>query len=144
MNCSKCRSSNLNEANFCRTCGNIFQQSPANSLPEVKKPDYQKAIKQFVLGIGLWVIALITFLTDTPVWWWFLISGLGILAQSILQAFKARQPASANRLQIATMPANSIQEPSVLLDLDSQVKTTAEMVTPPGVTERTTELFDRQ
>jgi uncharacterized protein (DUF983 family) len=144
MNCSKCRSSNLDEANFCRTCGNNFQKSPANSLPEVKKPAYEKAIKQFVLSIGLFVTALITFLSDTPVWWWFLISGIGILAQSILQAFKARRLASANHLQITTMPANSIQATSVLLDLDSQVKITSEMVTPPGVGERTAELFDRQ
>jgi hypothetical protein len=144
MNCSKCRSSNLDDANFCRTCGNSFQQFPTNLLPEVKKPNYEKAIKQFVLGIGLFVIALITFLSDTPVWWWFIISGIATLAQSIQQTFKARRFASSSHLQIATMPANSIQEASVPLNNYSQVNPTGEVAPSPSVTETTTELFDRQ
>jgi hypothetical protein len=144
MICSKCKTGNLDEANFCRVCGYRFFKLSRVLLSSDKQPDYQEAMKDLFTSFGLFVIALITFLSAAPIWLGFIFAGIVALLKGCWQLLQVKVLTTANHPQIVAAPTNSLQEiTSSFPQDDFRPQTTAERLSPPSVTENTTKLFDR-
>lgn len=142
MYCANCGTQNKEDANFCRKCGNRFQNPFANPLPEVKRQGQEQAYKKLFLGIGFLIIASMLHSTVKPLAGWLVFLGIVMIVKGVR---RSRLAACATPAQLATTPFNRIPETSAQrINTKGQVRQTGELAAPPSVTEQTTKLFDRQ
>lgn len=147
MYCSKCGMQNVEDVNFCRSCGNSLQKLSTNGLPDVKPFDDEKqanqerAFKKLFTGMGFLIFS--SFLPPS-VRTVFLILGIIMLVKGVrlLQISKLVSCASHG---LSTTSFRQIQKTSAQqIHTNPRVRQTGELVPPPSVTEHTTKLFDER
>src|SRR5262245_32687880 len=106
MYCPKCGTQNIEEANFCRICGVRFQTPAINALPKpnIEIPDYERAIRKLLMGIGLLIIAFIPLIEGEPIWWWLLFPGIPLIAKGIGQLTQVKLACGSSHQLSATTP----------------------------------------
>jgi hypothetical protein len=141
MYCAKCGFQNVEEANYCRVCGNNFQKLSTNALPETKQPDQERAYKKLFMGIGFLILSSILPSSAKPV---FLVLGIIMLVKGIRLLQVSKLIACASSVQTTSPPFHQIRKTSAQqIHTNPRVRQTGELVPPPSVTENTTKLFDR-
>lgn len=147
MYCQHC-GAQLGEARFCRKCGAPSgNESLATQQPDaLAPPDYEKGFKKFFMGLAFLIIAIFPIFTHGKFWWWMLFPAVPLLAAGIGEFMRARyagrvQGLSAPRAPLRAGPAAQVR-PSRQSALPT--RNTAELVTPPSVTEGTTRILDKE
>jgi hypothetical protein len=141
MYCAKCGTQNIEEANYCRFCGNTLQPLSPTALPEVKQFDQERALKKLTMGIGFLIFSS---MLPSPVKPVFIVLGILMLVKGIRLLQLSRLMACASSAPIAPATFRQIGETSAQQIQTKAVKPTGELAPPPSVTEHTTKLFDRQ
>jgi hypothetical protein len=141
MYCAKCGTQNIEEANYCRFCGNTLQPLSTTALPEVKQFDQERALKKLTMGIGFLIFSSMLPSAVKPV---FIVLGILMLVKGIRLLHFSKLTACASPAPTAPTNFRQIRETSAQQIQTKVVKPTGELVPPPSVTEHTTKLFDRQ
>jgi hypothetical protein len=145
MFCLNCSTQNIEEANYCRKCGNGFQKTSSHPLPAIRNPNHEKAFKKLFIGIGFLVLSSMLSSSVKPFSVILLVVGIITLIKGARLLAGYRWVSCSTHPQMPTTPFNRIQKTSSQrIQTNSQVKRTGELIPPPSVTERTTKLFDRQ
>ena len=166
MYCPKCGTDNLENASFCRKCGTdirLVPQAITGTLPVVhtdadedapddsrrhrrrgkKRSTVEGGIKNIFMGIGFIFVALAVsrFMPGGQVWWfWMLIPAFAMLGGGVAELLNAKR--SETKPMMPAQPVREVQAAppaSALPPLN-----TSELVQPPSVTERTTQLLGRE
>jgi hypothetical protein len=145
MFCSNCGTQNKEDANYCRKCGNGFQKTSSNPLPDMRNPNQERAFKKLFLGIGFLVLSSIFSASARPISGILLVLGIITLIKGVRLFAGSRFVACSIHPQMPTTPFTRIQKTSShQIQTNGQVRRTGELISPPSVTERTTQLFERK
>ena len=146
MYCPKCAAQNIDDAQFCRTCGADVSRVPqamTGRLPEKEQQTIEKGIRYFCIGTGFLIVAIaIALLAPAPVSWAIcfsmLMAAFPLLGSGVAKIVyvKYGQRLTRRAVQNAVSPAQDVSE---LLP-----RNTSEVVQPRSVTEGTTRMLDTE
>lgn len=145
MYCPKCGAKNIAEAKFCRMCGAAFPR-PVNSARSLSiPPDYGRAFRPLVVGIGFLIVVLISVSSHTGFFWWMMFPAFSCISKGMRRLHQIKRAQVDNDfLDQAGMlnPPSSPSTPAVRYG-EVRARPTGELTPPPSVTENTTRLLDR-
>jgi hypothetical protein len=168
MFCPKCGAQNIEDAQFCRGCGeniSLVPQALSGHLPERRAvghdaeghpydeagrrierksnpPRLDKAIKSAFVGLAFLTIAIIMGLssnTRRDWWYWLLIPAFAMIGGGVAEYIRLRH-ASGTKKQLEPENQTRAVPPARISALPP--RNTAELVQPPSITENTTRHLD--
>lgn len=170
MYCPKCGAQNIEDAQFCRGCGeniSLVSQALSGQLPasravgydvegkpydesgrrirrEKDLPRVDKAIKTGFMGLAFLIIAIIIGFTGDrrhDYWYWLLIPAFTMIGGGIAEYVRVKHSAATEKRLPDAQP-RAAMPPARARVSAIPPRNTAELVTPPSVTENTTRHLD--
>jgi hypothetical protein len=169
MYCPKCSAQNIEDAQYCRGCGeniSLVSQAMTGQLPEKRTVGYDaagkpydesgrrirrekdpprldKAIKSGFMGLAFVIIAIILAFTGDKrhdYWYWLLLPAFTMIGGGVAEYVRVKQGRGTEKRLPDFQSRASVSPPARMSALPPQ--NTSELVQPPSVTESTTRHLD--
>ena len=141
MYCPKCRTENIDDANYCRLCGVRFQNEAAPIQPN-SAPDLGRALKKLFIGIAFLIIAFVPLLEGEPITWWLLFPGVPMVMKGVRMLAQIKEAGGIQINHQASLISNPTTPIAARISRDVRARPTGELIPPPSVTENTTRLLE--
>jgi hypothetical protein len=169
MYCPKCGAQNIEDAQYCRGCGeniSLVSQAMTGQLPEKRTVGYDaagkpydeigrrirrekepprldKAIKSGFMGLAFLIIAIILAFTGDrrhDFWYWLLIPAFTMIGGGVAEYVRVKQGKGTEK-RLPEVQSRAAMSPAAQMSA-LPPRNTAELVQPPSVTESTTRHLD--
>jgi hypothetical protein len=170
MYCPKCGAQNIEDAQYCRGCGenvSLVAQAMTGQLPEKRAvghdaedgpydetwrrmrrgkepPRLDKAIKSGFMGLAFLIIAFILAFTGDrrhDYWYWLLIPAFTMIGGGVAEYVRVKQQGKGTEKRLPGVQSKAAMSPPARVNA-LPLRNTAELVQPPSVTESTTRHLD--